>query len=69
MGKASHKHSKKYDDEERSQRFHKGAKHSRNVPGKGMRVINGYYDDEDDDDYFDDELGVSDEVSIAHTKG
>ena len=72
MGKASHKHSKKYDDEERSQRFHKGAKHSRNVPGKGMRVINGYYDDEDDEDddaYFDAELGVSAEASIAHTKG
>lgn len=68
MGKTSHKHSKKYDDEDRSQRSHKGAKHSRNIPGKGMRVINGYYDDEDDD-YFDDELGVSDEVVIAHAKG
>lgn len=68
MGKTSHKHSKKYDDEDRSHRNNRGAKHSRNIPGQGMRVINGYYDDEDDD-YFDDELDISDEVVIVHTKG
>ena len=67
MGKTSHKHSKKYDDEERSHR-NKGAKHSRNIPGQGMRVINGYYDDEDDN-YFDDELDILDEVTIEHRKG
>ena len=33
-----------------------------------MRVINDYYDDEDDD-YFDDDLDVTDEVVIQHTKG
>lgn len=68
MGKTSHKHSKKYDDEDRPHRSHKGAKHSRNIPGHGMRVINGYYDDEDDD-YFEDELDVIDEVKIEHTRG
>lgn len=67
MGKTSHKHSKKYGDEDRSPRSHKDAKHSRNIPGKGMRVI-GYYDDEDDD-YFDDGFDISDEVVIVHTKG
>lgn len=68
MGKTSHKHSKKYDDEERSHRNNRGAKHSRNIPGQGMRVINDYYEDEDDD-YFDDELDITDEVVIKHTKG
>ena len=68
MGKTSHKHSKKYDDEDRSYRNNRGAKHSRNIPGQGMRVINGYYDDEDDD-YFEDELDFIDDVKIEHTRG
>lgn len=68
MGKTSYKHSKKYEDEDRTHRNNRGAKHSRNIPGQGMRVINDYYDDEDDD-YFDDELDITDEVVIKHTKG
>ena len=58
---------KDYDDDmddRRSKKNSKGAKHSRNVPGQGMRVINNWYDDESDD-YFDDDIGVGDEVEIV----
>lgn len=48
----------KYDDED-GRRKGKPAKHSRNIPGQGMRVINNWSEeeyDEDDDSYeFDDE--------------
>lgn len=66
MGKTNHK-VKSYDEEERSRKNSRGAKHSRNVPGKGMRVINSWYE-EDDDDYFDDDVGVEDEVEIVLNK-
>lgn len=47
----------KYDDENDRRRA-KPAKHSRNVPGEGMRVINSwseeeYYDEYDDSDDLD----------------
>ena len=57
---------KDYDDDmddRRSKKNSKGAKHSRNVPGQGMRVINNWYDESDD--YFDDDIGVGDEVEIV----
>ena len=37
----------KYDDEDR--RKNKPAKHSKNIPGKGMRVINNWSEEYDDD--------------------
>ena len=46
------------DDDDRRKKSSKGAKHSRNIPGEGMRVINSWSADEydDDDSYeFDDE--------------
>lgn len=59
---------KQFDDEDEV-RPHKKKKpkHSKNIRGQGMRVINSY-EDEDYDDPFDDELEVSDEIFITHTK-
>ena len=57
---------KDYDDDmddRRNKKNSKGAKHSRNVPGQGMRVINNWYEDEDD--FFDDDVGVEDEIGIV----
>ena len=55
MGRTIYKH--REDDEERSRRGHK-SKHSKNLSGEGMRVINKWseedyykYDDSDDLDY------------------
>lgn len=66
MGKTNHKQ-RSYDEDDRSNKNSRGAKHSRNIPGKGMRVINSWYE-EDDDDYFDDDVGVEDEVEIVLNK-
>ena len=66
MGKTSHKN-RDYDDEDRSRKNSRGHKHSRNVPGQGMRVINSWYEGEDDD-YFDDDVGVEDEIEIVLNK-
>lgn len=45
------------DDDDRRNKSSKGAKHSRNIPGKGMRVINNWsaddYDYDDIDEYDD----------------
>ena len=65
MGKTNHK-VKGYDEEDRGRKNSRGAKHSRNIPGKGMRVINTWY--EEDDDLFDDDVGVEDEVEIVLNK-
>ena len=58
-----------FDDEDRNLKKHK-PKHSRNVRGQGMRVINSYDEDYDyyEDDPFDDELEIIDEIFITHTK-
>ena len=61
---------KNFDDEDDGRPLRKKKpKHSKNVPGKGMRVINSY-DEEDIDDPFLDELGIEDQIfiSISHTK-
>lgn len=66
MGKTVYKQ-RDYDDEDRGRKNSRGAKHSRNIPGKGMRVINNWYDEEDDD-YFDDDIEMEDSISIVHNK-
>ena len=55
-----------FDDEDRNTKKHK-PKHSRNVRGQGMRVINSY-DEDYYDEPFDDELEIDDEIFITHTK-
>lgn len=56
-----------FDDEDRNHKKHK-PKHSRNVRGQGMRVINSYDEDYYDDEPFDDEFEIEDEIFITHTK-
>lgn len=56
MGRTIHKF--RDDDDDRRIKSSKGAKHSRNIPGQGMRVINSWSEeeyDEDDDSYYDDD--------------
>ena len=70
MGKTYHKQSHRYDDDTPSGRSGKHAKHSNNRKGGGMRTLNSYVEEDYDfdDDIFDDEVGISDEILIQHTK-
>lgn len=43
------------DDDNRRKKSSKSAKHSRNVPGQGMRVINSWSEEDYDDSYDDDD--------------
>lgn len=61
MGRTNSKYD---DDDDRRKKNSRGAKHSRNIPGKGMKVINSWYED-DEDDYFDDDIEMDDEVEIV----
>jgi hypothetical protein len=52
MGRTINKY--RDDDDEYSRRkSSKSVKHSRNVPGQGMRVINSWSEEEYDDSYYD----------------
>ena len=45
--------SKFRDDDDRQNKSSKSAKHSKNIPGEGMRVINSWSEDNfDEDDWF-----------------
>lgn len=70
MGKTYHKQSSRYDEDKPSGRSGKHAKHSNNRKGGGMRTLNSYVEEDYDfeDDVFDDEVGISDEILIQHTK-
>ena len=70
MGKTYHKQSSRYDEDKPSSRSGKHAKHSNNRKGGGMRTLNSYVEEDYDfdDDVFDDEVGMSDEILIQHTK-
>ena len=56
-----------FDDDDRGHKKHK-PKHSRNIRGEGIRVINSYDEDDYEDDPFEDELGFEDEIFITHIK-
>lgn len=43
------------DDDDRRKKSSKGAKHSRNTPGQGMRVINSWSEEDYDDESYDDD--------------
>jgi hypothetical protein len=60
MGKTYHKNSKRFDEEQTSGR---SGKHTKK--GAGMKTLNSYVE-EDYEDPFDDELEVSDEITIQH---
>lgn len=51
MGRTNYK----FRDEEEDRRKNKSAKHSKNIPGKGMRVINNWSEDYDEDNLLEEE--------------
>jgi hypothetical protein len=51
MGRTNYK----YRDDDEDRRKNKSAKHSKNIPGKGMRVINNWSADYEDEDLYEDE--------------
>lgn len=61
MGRTLHKF--REDDEDR--RKNKSAKHSKNIPGKGMRVINNWSEEEYDD--YDDMMYHVDDVAYDNS--
>ena len=65
MGKTYHKNSKKFEEEQTSGRSGKHAKHASGKKSGGMKTLNSYVE-EDYEDPFDDELEVSDEITIQH---
>ena len=56
------------DDDDRRNKSSKGAKHSRNVPGQGMRVINNWSDDDYDDESYEFEDEYYDNTSQTQRK-
>ena len=66
MGNSKKNYGSKYDDEGEF-RSKKRPKHASNRKGQGMRVLNTY-DEDDYDDPFDDELEMTDQIFITHTK-
>jgi hypothetical protein len=71
MGKTYQKNSKRFDDENSSQRSGKHSKHANGKKTGGMKTLNSYVEDDDyddQDDPFVDELGIQDEIFIQHTK-
>jgi hypothetical protein len=65
MGRTLHKF--REDDEDR--RKNKSAKHSKNIPGKGMRVINNWSEDDYDfDETYDDSDEYYENTSLTQRK-
>ena len=62
MGKTYRHQPQKFDDERNSGRSGKHSGHSNNKKQGGMRIINDVYDE--NDDFFDDEVSVTDQISI-----
>lgn len=61
------------DEDDRRIKSSKGAKHSRNIPGQGMRVINNWSDEDYDDDEWSDDYDEftydeSDEYNVNTTQ-
>lgn len=68
MGKTYKKQSHRYDDDQSSGRSGKHAKHSNGKKSGGMKTLNSYVEEDYDEDPFHDDIGISDEISIQHTK-
>jgi hypothetical protein len=49
------------DEEDRHRRKSKSPKHSRNIPGKGMRVINSWSEEDNIELEFEDDVETKDE--------
>lgn len=69
MGKTFKNHTTRYEDEYSSGRGGKHSKHNNGKKTGGMRMLNSYADENfGDDDPFDDDIGITDEIFIEHTK-
>ena len=71
MGKTYTKNSRRFDDDDNSGRSGKHAKHSNGKKSGGMKTLNSYAEEDydfDDYDPFDDEIEISDDITIEHTK-
>ena len=69
MGKTYKKLNNRYDDEQSSGRSGKHAKHSNNRKSGGMKTLNSYVEEDidfDDEDIFDDDIEMTDEITIQH---
>lgn len=55
-----------FDDEEDRRKIQKRVKHSRNLPGKGMRIINSWSEESEEDDY--DELDYEYDAHTSQTQ-
>jgi hypothetical protein len=51
----------KYSDDDEGRRKNKLAKHSRNIPGRGMRVINSWSEEDEIELNFNDDVATDDE--------
>jgi len=61
--------SKFRDEEDERRRLAKSAKHSKNIPGKGMRVINNWSEEEEYDEYNDSDDEYDAYISQTQRKG
>lgn len=68
MGRTNQKY-REDEDEYSRKKSSKTAKHSRNVPGQGMRVINSWSEEEYDDESYDFEDEYYDNTTLTHRKG
>jgi hypothetical protein len=68
MGKTYYKNSKRFDEEQTSGRSGKHAKHSNNRKSGGMKTLNSYVEEDIDldDDIFDDDIEMTDDITIQH---
>lgn len=60
---------KKHIDEFSSERSGKGAKHANGRKTGGMKTLNSYVEEDidfDDEDIFDDDIELTDEITIQH---
>jgi hypothetical protein len=64
MGRTIHK----YREDDDSRRKNKSAKHSKNIPGQGMRVINNWSEEDYDEESYEDEDEYYDNTTFTQGK-
>ena len=69
MGKTYKNLNHRYDDEQSSGRSGKHKKHANGKKTGGMKTLNSYVEEDidfDDEDIFDDDIEMTDEITIQH---
>lgn len=67
MGRTLHNYNDRDDDRKTTKnKFAKPAKHTKNIPGSGMRVINKWSEDEFDDDDWVEVENSNDEYNVKY---